>query len=273
MSGASPKRLAPRLTDGEWGGPDTAPCASQQKHYETPMNFEALPAPKPSLLWQVDLDRDPDLQGLAMLSDDEWAHARRFAFERDRRRFLAAHAALRQLLAQHTDLPGASLRFVQGPFGKPELAGDAAGFHFNLSHSGPLALVAFHPATNIGVDVESIRHMPDAALLAEAHFTEDECEALALLHGQERDRAFLHCWTRKEACLKAVGLGLGLDTRCFHVGIEADARSVWLPATVGSQRIALSSFALGPSALGALATAYRHGSAAVHSALDTELCV
>ena len=115
--------------------------------------------------------------------------------------------------------------------------------------------------------------MPDAAQLAEAHFTEDECEALALLHGPERERAFLHCWTRKEACLKAVGLGLGLDTRCFHVGIEADARSVWLPATVGSQRIALSSFALGNSALGALATAYRHGSAAVHSALDTELCV
>ena len=237
------------------------------------MNFEALPAPKPCQLWQVDLDRESDLRGLAMLSDDEWARARRFAFERDRRRFLAAHAALRHLLAQHTDLPGASLRFVHGPFGKPELDGGAAGVHFNLSHSGPLALVAFHPAANIGVDIELIRHMPDAALLAESHFTQDECEALACLHGQERDRAFLHCWTRKEACLKAVGLGFNLDTRCFHVGIEADARTVWLPATVGSQRIALSSFALGPSALGALATAYRHGSAAIHSALDTELCV
>lgn len=236
------------------------------------MNFEALPAPKPCQLWQVDLDREPAVQGLAMLSDDEWAHARRFAFERDRRRFLAAHAALRQLLAQHTGLPGASLAYVHGPFGKPDLAGNAAGFHFNLSHSGPLALIALHPATNIGVDVELIRQMPDAAQLAETHFTEDECQALARLQGPERDRAFLYCWTRKEACLKAVGLGLGLDTRCFHVGIEADARSVWLPASVGSQRIALSSFALGPSALGALATAYRHGSAAVHSALDTELC-
>ncbi len=236
------------------------------------MTIEALPAPKPCLMWRIDLDRDPELQGLAMLSDDEWAHARRFAFERDRRRFLAAHAGLRQLLAQHTDLPGASLRFALGPFGKPELAGNAAGLHFNLSHSGALALVAFHPVTNIGVDVESMRDVPDATQLAKSHFTEDECEALALLHGSERDRAFLHCWTRKEACLKAVGLGRGLDTRCFHVGIEPDARSVWLPATVGSQRIALSSFNLGTSALGALATVYRHGSTAVHSALDTELC-
>jgi 4'-phosphopantetheinyl transferase len=237
------------------------------------MNFEALPAPKPCMLWQVDLDREPDLRDLAMLSDDEWAHARRFAFERDRRRFLAAHAALRHLLAQHTDLPGASLRFVQGPFGKPELHGNAAGVHFNLSHSGPLALVALHPAASIGVDVETMRHMPDAALLAESHFTQDECDALARLHGEARDRAFLYCWTRKEACLKAVGLGVGLDTRCFHVGIEPDARTVWLPATVGSQRIALSSFALGTTALGAVATAYRHGAPAVHSTLDTELCV
>ena len=237
------------------------------------MNYEMLPAPKPCQMWQVHLDHEPDQQGLALLADDEWAHARRFAFERDRRRFLSAHVALRQLLGKHTDLPGASLRFVHGPFGTPELDNGTAGMHFNLSHSGPLALIAVHATAQIGVDIELIRSMPDATELAQSHFTQDECDALARLQGAQRDRAFLNCWTRKEACLKAVGLGLNLDTSCFHVGIEADARTVWLPATVGSQRIALSSFAVGPTAIGALATAYRHGPVAVHSTLDTELCI
>lgn len=272
MSPASQPRSARRLPSPEQAGRRTD-LTHQHGALAICMNLEALPAPKPCLLWRVDLDSEPGLQGLAMLSDDEWAHARRFAFERDRRRFLAAHAALRQLLARHTDLPGASLDFVQGPFGKPALAGHTAALHFNLSHSGPLALIAFHPTTAVGVDVESMRQVPEAAQLAEAHFSGDEREALGRLPAEARDRAFLNCWTRKEACLKAVGLSLGVDTRSFHVGIEADARSVWLPATVGSQRIALSSFSLGPLAMGALATAYGNGPvAAVRGAVDAELC-
>ena len=218
------------------------------------MGFVALPQSEPGRLWRVDLDHDPAPEGLAMLSDDEWARARRFAFERDRRRFLAAHAALRQVLSQHTDLPGASLSFVHGRFGKPTLEGPAGGVRFNLTHSGPIALIAFHPNAEVGVDVEQLRPMPDAATLAEAHFTASECAALAALAGEARDHAFLQGWTRKEACLKAIGTGLGVDTRSFEVGIGCEARDVAMPASLGGQQIALSSFSLGASALGAIAT-------------------
>jgi len=218
------------------------------------MQFVALPTSEPCRLWRVDLDQDPAAEGLAMLSDDEWARARRFAFERDRRRFLAAHAALRQLLSRHTDLPGASLSFVHGRFGKPTLEGHAGGVRFNLTHSGAIALIAFHPSADIGVDVEQLRHMPDAQAMAEAHFTPSERAALAALTGEARDRAFLQGWTRKEACLKAIGIGLGVDTRSFDVGVGAESRHVAMPAALGGQHIALASFGLGATALGALAT-------------------
>lgn len=219
------------------------------------MNFIALPAPSPCLLWQVDLDRDPAPEGLAMLSDDEWLRARRFAFERDRRRYLAAHAALRQLLSQHTDVPGALLTFTHGRFGKPTLDGLAGAMRFNLTHSGPVALIAFHPLTDVGVDVEQVRPLPDALMLAEAHFSQQERESLDRLHGDERDRGFLRCWTRKEACIKAVGLGLGeLDTRDIHVGVDPEPRSVILTGESGSEQISLASFDIGAQALGAIAT-------------------
>lgn len=219
------------------------------------MNFIALPAPSPCLLWQVDLDRDPAPEGLAMLSDDEWLRARRFAFERDRRRYLAAHAALRQLLSQHTDVPGALLTFAHGKFGKPSLEGQAGSMRFNLTHSGPVALIAFHPLAEIGVDVEQIRPLPDAIMLAEAHFSQEERESLARLHDEERDRGFLRCWTRKEACIKAAGLGLGeLDTRTIHVGIDQATRIVTVTGESGSQQVALASFDIGPQTLGAIAT-------------------
>jgi 4'-phosphopantetheinyl transferase len=239
------------------------------------MPFVALPSPEPCRLWRVDLDLDPAAEGLAMLSDDEWARARRFAFERDRRRFLAAHAALRQLLSQHTDLPGASLSFVHGRFGKPTLEGHAGGVRFNLTHSGPIALIACHPDADIGVDVEQLRHMPDAQAMAEAHFTAPERAALAALAGEARDRAFLQGWTRKEACLKAMGLGLDVDTRSFDVGIGCESRCVAMPAALGGQRIALSSFALGATVLGALATVAARAPVAASARAtphDRELC-
>jgi len=70
--------------------------------------------------------------------------------------------------------------------------------------------------------------VPDAAVLAAEYFTQREQEALAALPAHERDKAFLTCWTRKEACLKAIGVGLLVSSQSFEVGIEPDCRSVEL---------------------------------------------
>jgi hypothetical protein len=74
-----------------------------------------------------------------------------------------------------------------------------------------------------------LRPVPDAAALAAEHFTRREQEALAALPARDRDQAFLTCWTRKEACLKAIGVGLLLSPQSFEVGIAPDCRSVELP--------------------------------------------
>jgi len=202
-------------------------------------------------LWRIDLDQHVPAAALAKLSADEAARARRFVFERDRHRFIAAHAALRQVLGQHSGQAGERLRFVAGRFGKPALA--SADLHFNLSHSHGTGLVALSTRDELGVDVEVLRPMPDALALAAAYFSAAEQAALAACPAAQRDRAFFICWTRKEACLKAVGIGLDLATSGFDVGIAPLAQTVTLATPDGVEQLRLHSFEDGDDTIGALA--------------------
>lgn len=176
----------------------------------------------------VDLDEFTDLLPTQVLSRDELARAENFRFATDRQRFVAAHIALRQALAAHTGLRADALNFTVGSFGKPALPAPPRT-QFSLSHSQGLALIAIGGRGPLGADVEQLRPVPDARALAAQHFTQRENAALAELPARERDHAFLTCWTRKEACLKAIGIGLLVPPCSFEVGLTPDCRSIELP--------------------------------------------
>lgn len=175
----------------------------------------------------VDLDRFASLPSEQVLSDEERERAGSFRAPLDRQRYVASHLALRQALSEYTGLQHAELHLSKGSFGKPSLTGHART-QFSLSHSQGLALIAIGGRGPLGADIELLRPVPDAAVLAAEHFTRHEQEALAALPAHERDRAFLTCWTRKEACLKAIGVGLLVSSQSFEVGLEPDCRSVEL---------------------------------------------
>lgn len=184
-----------------------------------------IAAPAPFELWLIGLADAPSDDEIGWLSAPERARAERFAFDRDRRRHLAAHCGLRRLLSARLGVDAGSLRFREGPFGKPYLDGRPA-CAFNLSHSHDVALVALADDGEIGVDVEVLRHFPDALALAGQHYTASERAALAGRAGRERDLAFLFGWTRKEACLKAVGSGLSIPADTFEAGLAPERRTV-----------------------------------------------
>ncbi|MBU2407544.1 MAG: 4'-phosphopantetheinyl transferase superfamily protein, partial [Gammaproteobacteria bacterium] len=175
----------------------------------------------------------------------------------DRNRFVAAHAALRETLAAQTGIPAALLDYAIGAHGKPELV-EPQPIRFNLSHSQSVALIAIEPTLAVGVDVELLRPMQDAQALANAYFTQAERQALEAVDPENRDRAFLTCWTRKEACLKATGLGLSVDTRSFEVGIRPDACEVRIPYGEEMVCVALSTVEDVQGALCALARVVGH---------------
>jgi phosphopantetheinyl transferase len=78
---------------------------------------------------------------------------------------------------------------------------------FNLSHSGDFALVAVTQGRKVGVDVERIRQGISSHVIAQQYFSKAEVAELQSLPFEQREAAFFTCWTRKEAYIKAQGLG------------------------------------------------------------------
>ncbi len=147
-------------------------------------------------VWAFACDQQPG--ALAdTLSPDELARARRFVAPVHRARYIAQHAIVRALLARYTGLAPAAIAFTRGPHGKPAVA----GVEHNLSHTDDVALLAVSRELAVGVDIE--RHAADIDPYELARTVLAPAEAACL----ER-RAFLRIWCRKEACLKATGVGL-----------------------------------------------------------------
>jgi len=214
-----------------------------------------LPPLAGTRLWLVDLDGGSALDDWLCLDADEQARAARFVFEHHRRRYVAAHAALRRLLAVHTGRSLEQVRYLVGEFGKPHLV-DGADCSFNLSHSEDVGLIGIADSGDggdIGVDVEVLRPVQDARALAVDNFTPAEQGTLSAANASERDLVFFWGWTRKEACLKAIGSGLSIRPASFEVGLTGAIRDVTIPTPQKSATVRVQSFRHGPRILGALA--------------------
>lgn len=182
-------------------------------------------------IWLIDLRNPFKWGGAQALSDAEQERAKRFRFEIDARRYVASHTAMRHILGTILGLSPQDVAIDLGPHGKPHLRG--SGYHFNLSHSDDWALIALHPHHPIGVDLECWHPISDWATLAQQNYTPSENEALRALPADEQALGFLRCWTRKEACLKALGSGLLIEPHGFEAGIHPAAARVGVAVPQG----------------------------------------
>lgn len=153
------------------------------------------------------------------LSREERERADRYVFPEHRRRFIVGRGILRILLGRYLGVPPVGISFNYTKFGRPFLPNE--NIQFNVSHSGDTALYGFARNTDIGVDVECIRPI-SAMEIAARFFSPNERESLATVPERLREAAFYRCWTRKEAYLKAKGLGLETPLDSFTVSLDAD---------------------------------------------------
>jgi 4'-phosphopantetheinyl transferase len=156
-----------------------------------------------------------------LLSDTERRRADRFAFDRDRNRFIVARARLRELLATRLSVRPESVELTYGIHGKPALARRFADsdLRFNVSHSDDVAVYAFSLGREIGIDIEAVRSIPDADDIAARFFSRRENEAYLALDPSDKPLGFFYCWTRKEAFIKAIGDGLFHQFDSFDVSL------------------------------------------------------
>jgi 4'-phosphopantetheinyl transferase len=126
------------------------------------------------------------------------------------------------LLGRILDRAPATMGFTSGRHGKPALSDST--LRFNLSHSHHLALFAISRDLTIGCDVElhDERFLTDN--IAEHFFSPAEIAELRALPAADQGAAFFAGWTRKEAYIKARGLGLSLPLASFDVSLAASAQ-------------------------------------------------
>jgi 4'-phosphopantetheinyl transferase len=173
--------------------------------------------------WRASLDVPPETSArlYATLTFDERNRSARFRFERDQQRFIVAHGVLRDLLGRYLQTQAGRISYVYNAFGKPGLSPEFGGrLKFNLSHSSGLALIAITADSNVGVDLEYIRAQSDCAEIARRFFSAAEVDQLNALPNDLYAEAFISCWTKKEAYLKARGDGLAIPLNSFSVPLK-----------------------------------------------------
>ena len=193
-------------------------------------------------IWEWSLDAPHGTE--ALLSPDERARAARFVNPVHAARFAAGRGRLRAALGRVTGRDPASLRFETNPQGKPSLPD---GPEFNLSHSGARAMLAVSDGPEVGVDIEEWRPVEPA--VARRYFTAAERAELAAMEFRE---GFFRCWTRKEAVIKAVGLGLSMPLGSFDVTLGAAPRLARIEGGAASEWH-LADLSPGPGCAAALA--------------------
>jgi len=160
------------------------------------------------------------------LSPDEQLRADRLIDPDKRNNFIASRSLLREIVGNYLGTNPQDLCFSVAEHGKPYLSTNTASndrLYFNLSHSGSLFLLAIAADREVGIDVEQVRTdvpFPDMARLAFSQREQDELFNLPL---HLKQGAFYRCWTRKEAYLKACGMGFTLQANLLDSGLLLDS--------------------------------------------------
>jgi 4'-phosphopantetheinyl transferase len=192
-----------------------------------------FPADEEVHIWHAPLDVPPSTQWMLeqTLATDERARAGRYHRPQDRLHFVVGRGVLRTILAQYLRREPSALAFHYNRYGKPALTqepgSNTAPLTFSVSHSRGQALYAVARDRPIGIDLEYVATDVEYEQVAEHLFSPREVAMLHALPTHLHREAVFTCWTRKEAYLKALGIGLSLPLSHFEVSVDPRA-----PATL-----------------------------------------
>ena len=174
-------------------------------------------------VWLTDVESISDNsfdQLYSYLSLAEQLRSDRFRFHGDRRRFILGRGLLRKLLSSFLSISPNKIPLHTDKIGKPYLKDNEEGWTFNISHAGEFVMLAMRKDPSfrrLGVDIEAIRWVEDMHAISQLYFSEDEASAV---ENQAQPDLFFQLWTKREALLKAAGMGLNEHMRTIGLGQE-----------------------------------------------------
>jgi len=113
------------------------------------------------------------------------------------------------LLAEYTDIAPSAICFTNEPYGKPMInSSPPLTINFNESHSTENYALAVCRTAPVGIDIEYTGTLSNAAEYALHACRESELPDFKNSAPEKYSAALLRQWVRKEAILKAWGVGL-----------------------------------------------------------------
>lgn len=187
---------------------------------------------------------------LATLDSSERNQLRNMRTVASQRTYAISRACLRHILATKIGGDPREVAFtrLQSFHGKPILANRQHGLTFNLSHAHGLIAIALGRGREVGIDVEWLGRRVNDVSLSRRYFNDTELAQLVRAPRDERVRAFLRLWTRREAHAKMTGEGL---RRVLADGAGSEG-------PFGGTQSSIFDLGLGPSHVGALAVQEAH---------------
>lgn len=91
---------------------------------------------------------------------------------------------------------------------------------FNISHAGDYIICALSNINKVGIDVEELQTIPLNDF--KDNFSDKEWENI--LKANDIIYSFFSCWTKKEAFLKAIGMGLNIPLKEVEI---IDKKIIW----------------------------------------------
>lgn len=187
----------------------------------SPEDFPLL-SPGELHVWHVSTNITParHVEYKNTLSQNELTKVPLLEFEKARDSYVISLGALRILLSGYLGIQPKLVKIGSRRKGKPYSIDDP-GLYFNMSNSGKLAVIAFSRDTEVGIDIEQIRSLPDLDEMIIRNFTTRE---IKFINGksEEKTSRFFRFWTIKESYLKAIGEGMRLPPDNLEFTIEKD---------------------------------------------------
>ena len=152
--------------------------------------------------------------GLSLLTFPEQEIANRFRREADKNRFITGRKAIRLLLSKYLSLRPTDIVITAEDGQKPCFNHPSSQIHFNISHSGDWVLIALGP-DELGIDIEKMDPEFDFKNLLEEYLNETEKTFISGV--PDPVAAFYFLWTRKEALIKAWGMGFPENLKTVSV--------------------------------------------------------
>ncbi|MFT6715967.1 MAG: 4'-phosphopantetheinyl transferase [Saprospiraceae bacterium] len=118
---------------------------------------------------------------------------------------------LHKILEKDFSLKNALSTFTKDQHGKPSIQQE--NLHFNISHSGKLISIAICETAEIGLDIQQVKKYSEG--VAKRIFCSEETELY--LDAVEKSTFFFDTWSKKEASVKATGLGIKTGLSTFSV--------------------------------------------------------